>query len=290
MSTSVPRISIVTPSFNQASFLEETLCSVHGQDYPDLQHVVIDGGSTDGSRDILEAWRGRIERNGGRLVIERDHGQTDAINKGLRLCDGGLVGWLCSDDVLRPGALRAVASASATGATWIAGAVRMTEQDGTPRDLQRPRGDFTLAGVLFRGADRPFELPQPGVYWRRGLHGTLGYLREDLHYCMDFEWWLRLLAAGHRPTLVDAEIAGYRLHPASKTCATPEGFLREHLVVESEYASKLPFRERLRMSRRLGYQRRAIAVRRGPDALRADVLRRPWWLLSQQVRAGLKAA
>lgn len=286
--TTLPRITLITPSYNQAAFLEATLRSVLDQGYPNLQYGVIDGGSTDGSRAVLERYRGRLDF----LVVEPDRGQTEAINKGLRRADGDVVGWLCSDDLLLPGALRAVGEAFAHDprTMWAAGGVRMIAASGVSLEAQRPRGDFTLSGVLRRGPDRPFELPQPGVFWRRGLHETLGLLREDLHYCMDFEWWLRLLRAGQRPTLIDGELAAYRLHEASKSVAQKAGFVREHLAVERAYAAALPIRERLAVLRRLGYVARRAAIETpGANPWRL-VARRPWWMLSGQVREALRAA
>jgi len=282
--TPLPRITIVTPSFNQAPFLEATIRSVLDQGYPNLQYGVIDGGSTDGSAAIIERYRDRLDF----AVIEPDGGQAEAINKGLKRADGDIVGWLCSDDVLMTGSLHAVGGAAARGAAWIAGACRVLGPDGTPRHLVRPAGDFSLAGVLLRGGDRPFELPQPSVFWAARLHRELGLLREDLHYCMDFEWWLRLLHAGHRPTLVDAELSGYRLHEQSKTVGAPEGFLREHVAVEGAYARSVGWRDRLRVQRRIGYLRRAVAVRTHRGSLWPMVACRPWWLASQQVREALR--
>jgi glycosyltransferase involved in cell wall biosynthesis len=286
MTTRLPRITLITPSFNQASFLEATIRSVLDQGYPDLQYGVIDGGSTDGSVEILERYRGHLSF----LVIEQDRGQTEAINKGLRRADGDVVGWLCSDDLLPPGSLQRIGEAFADSACdWAAGAVEVIEADGTPVQVQRPTGDFSLAGVLLRGEDRPFCLPQPGVFWRRRLHDELGPLREDLHYCMDFEWWLRLVASGRRPVLLDQTLARYRLHEASKSVALGRGFRREHLLVESAYADRLSWRDRLRLYRRCGYLRRALALSEpGANPWRL-VARRPWWIMSQQVRAALAA-
>lgn len=288
----LPPISLITPSFNQAPFLEATLRSVHEQAYPRLQHLVIDGGSTDGSRDILEHWRPVIERAGGRVIIERDRGQTDAINKGLRLATGEVVGWLCSDDLLLPGALHRIGEnfASRSGVDWVVGGCTVIDTAGQTQYAIEPRGDFSLEGLLLRGDDRPFELPQPGAYWRRSLHDELGLLREDLHYCMDFEWWLRLVRSGRSPLLTPEPLAAYRLHETSKSCAQSSGFIREHLVVEREYAAGLPWRARLAVMRRLGYMRRAYELSQAQGRPWKVVARRPWWIVSQQVRAALRQA
>jgi len=282
----LPRITIITPSFNQADYLEETINSVLDQGYPNLQYGVIDGGSTDRSTDIIESYRDRLDF----AVIEPDDGQTQAINKGLALADGEIVGWLCSDDMLLPGALEKIGGHFALHPDddWIAGGCRVMDARGKVTETVFPYGDFTLPGVLLRGEGRPFNLPQPGVFWRRSLHDLLGLLDESLHYCMDFEFWLRLIETGRRPTLLDTELATYRLHESSKSCAQPIGFTREHLRVEGGYARSLPLPHRLLVQRRLGYMHRACVIHESQGRLWPEVMRRPWWLLSHQVRQAIR--
>jgi len=281
----LPRITIITPSFNQADFLEETIQSVLGQAYPNLQFGIVDGGSTDGSSKIIEHYRDRLDF----AIIEKDRGQTEAINKGINRADGEIIGWLCSDDTLLPGALNAIGKhfAEHPQDDWVAGACRVIDSQGNDMETVKPGGDFTLSGVLLRSDERPFSLPQPGVYWRRSVHDELGPLDGSLHYCMDFEFWLRLIRSGRRPTLIDTELATYRLHEASKSCAAPQGFTREHIRVEGEYARSLPLVQRLRVQRRLGYMHRACSIHAAGGRPWAQVARRPWWLLSQQVRNAL---
>lgn len=280
-----PSITIVTPSFNQADFLEQTIQSVLCQSYPNVQYGVIDGGSTDGSRDILESYRDRLSF----LIIEPDDGQTQAINKGLFRAKGDIVGWLCSDDTLEPGALQAIADhfLRHPNDDWLAGACRLIGADGKTKEIIHPGGTFTLAGVMLRDSDRPFNLPQPSVFWRRSLHDMLGWLDESLHYCMDFEFWLRLIDSGRKPALMNQVLATYRLHEASKSCAMPTGFTREHIRVEGDYAKSLPIFQRMQVLRRLGYMYRASVLATARGKPWGQVARRPWWLLSQQVRHAL---
>ena len=287
MSSECPRITIVTPSFNQASFLDSTIRSVLDQDYGNIQYGVVDGGSTDGSIDVIDRYRDRLDF----AIVEPDRGQAEAINKGLRRADGDVVGWLCSDDTLRQGALQSIGGHFADHGddAWLAGSCDMVEVDGRRLRPNRPTGDFTLAGALLRDEVRTFNLPQPGVFWRRSLHDRLGWLDESLHYCMDFEFWLRLLSAGYQPALLDVVLATYRLHGKSKTCTQRDGFLREHLVIERRYARHLAWLDRLRVWRRLGYTQRTLATRASRRRLWARVIQRPWWLGSQQVRQALWA-
>jgi len=285
----LPTISIITPSFNQAAFIEATLCSVLDQAYPHLQYIIVDGGSSDGTTATLEKYRCRIEATGGKVIIEPDRGQTDAINKGLCAATGDVVGWLCSDDLLLPGSLQRIGQAFAEqpAINWLAGACRMIAADGTLLHTIKPTHCFSLCDVLLRSDDKPFNLPQPSVFWRRRLHEWVGLLDESWHYCMDFEFWLRLLSHNQRPHVVEDELAAYRLHDQSKTCSQRLGFLREHIEIEGRYAPDLPWRDRLMMQRRLGYMRRAYAIAASNGWPIGDVLRRPWWLLSQQIRASL---
>ncbi len=284
--TPLPRITLITPSFNQADYLEETINSVLDQGYPNLQYGIIDGGSTDGSAEIIERYREQLDF----AIIEKDNGQTEAINKGLVRADGEIVGWLCSDDTLLPGALEKIGGHFAMHPQddWVAGGCRMVNPRGEVTDTIHPRGDFTLAGVLLRGEDRPFDLPQPGVFWRRSVHDHLGLLDESLHYCMDFEFWLRMIESGRRPTLLDTDLATYRLHESSKSCSAPSGFTREHIRVEGGYARSLSLLQRLRVQRRLGYMRRACVIHESKGRLWSEVIKRPWWLLSQQIRHAIR--
>lgn len=284
-SSGLPRITLITPSYNQAPFLEETINSVLDQGYPNLQYGIIDGGSSDGSRRIIKKYRNHLDF----AVIEPDNGQTDAINKGLSRADGEIVGWLCSDDTLLPGALNTIGRhfANNPGDDWIAGACHVIDTGGRVTQTVVPCGEFTIAGLLLRDEDKPFNLPQPGVFWRRSLHDLLGVLDESLHYCMDFEFWLRLIESGRRPTLLEPALATYRLHDASKSCAMPIGFTREHIRVESGYARSLPLPQRLRFQRRLGYMQRACVIHDTKGHVWPEVMRRPWWLLSQQIRQSI---
>ncbi len=285
--TSPPRISLVIPSFNQATFLEATIQSVIAQDYPNLQLGIVDGGSTDGSQEIIHRYRQHFAF----VISEPDNGQSQAINKGLRLADGEIMGWLCSDDLLRPGALASVAQnfSDATAADWLIGACRMVDAQGRSVETKHPSGGFTLAGMLLR--PNGLVIPQPSVFWRRSLTERVGLLDESLHYAMDFDLWCRFVAAGARPRLLDVELSDYRLHPTSKSCSQQTGFLRDHIIVESRLAGNLPWRQRLQLKRRLGYQRRMLALQQLPAGTRPwrAVAARPWWLLSSQVRHALRA-
>lgn len=275
----LPRITLVTPSFNQAPFLEQTIRSVIEQNYANLQYGVVDGGSTDGSIDVIACYRDSLDF----VIIEPDRGQCDAINKGMRWADGDVVGYLNSDDTLLPGALHTVGEhfAKRPDEQWLIGMCRQIDEAGQRLSLLRPYGDFTLAGALLRQGG--FNVPQPATFWRRSLMQQFGLFDQSLHYCMDFEMWCRFLAAGVQPSLIEQELATYRLHEASKTCSAPTGFHRALIRIEKRYAHHLPWRQRAQLRRLIGYQTRALAVASSTERPWRQVLRRPWWLASQQV-------
>ncbi len=287
MNARKPRISLVTPSYNQAAFLETTIRSVVEQGYDNLQWGVVDGGSTDGSLEILARYRRCFDF----VIVERDGGQSQAINKGLRRVEGDIVAWLNSDDTLLPGALRRV-SESMGEHDWLIGAARNIDANGNTRaddPVQRAMGEFTLAGALLRRGR--FNVPQPATFFSRRLLRRVGLLDESLHHCMDFDLWCRFLAAGVKPVIVNEELATYRFHETSKSVAQRERFIEALLRIEARYEPMLRWSDRLDLRRRMGYQRRALAVRRGDTGqLWRQVLRRPWWLASQQVRRALRAA
>jgi len=279
----LPRITLVTPSFNQAAFLERTIRSVLQQGYPNLEYGIVDGGSTDGSRWIIRQYRRHLDF----AIIEPDRGQSDAINKGLRRATGDVVAWLNSDDELQAETLWSVGRHFARhgDCRWLLGHGIETDAEGRPlRDL-KAEGDFTLRGALLR--EQTFNIVQPAAFWRRELHDRLGYLDTDLHFCMDFDLWCRFLADGVRPQVIHEPLATYRLHDASKTVAQRVGFHNALLDVERRYAPKLHFSDRLKLYRLISYQMRLNTLNGNGGRPWKAVLRRPWWLASSDVRQAL---
>ena len=207
-----PRISVVTPSFNQARFLERTILSVLNQNYPNLEYIIIDGGSTDGSRAIIE----RYGKNLAFWVSEKDRGQADAINKGFRKSTGEILAWLNSDDTYTPGALKNVGLAF-RDRPWIDvlhGNVHIIDADD--------KRLATNKSVPFSGRACAFgvqTIPQSSVFWRRDLFFATGMLNPIYHYLLDPELWLRFGAYGARFVRTRTVLSNFRDHPFERKCA-----------------------------------------------------------------------
>ena len=243
MTPSWPRISIVTPSFNQAEFLERTLRSVLDQEYPNLEYIIIDGGSTDGSVDIIRRYENRLAF----WVSEADSGQTSAINKGLRRATGEWVAWQNSDDIYYPGVfhdLAAAVSQHPKAELIIGDMMLIDEQDHSLRDIRYVRPCYR--GLLAEG----MVLTNQAAFWRRSLHEKIGLLNEEYHYAFDYEWFLRLVQhaqAAH----VDRIWGGYRLHGHTKTSLLGERFQEERRRI-LEGRTMAPWEKTLYKLRRIG--------------------------------------
>jgi glycosyltransferase involved in cell wall biosynthesis len=221
-----PRVSIITPSYNQAQFIEETIRSVLLQNYSSLEYIVVDGGSTDGTVEILHRYGRRI-----RWVSERDRGQTDAINKGLRMATGDVLAYLNSDDIYLPGGVLAIAEYLRQHPTTglIYGDCKVVDESGGELGFL-PRHPFSLRRTIERGE----FLPQQAVFWRREVMDKVGFLDDSLHYAMDYEYFIRI-ARSFPVAYVPFPAAAFRMQSSSKTVLQSEKHWREALAVSSRY-------------------------------------------------------
>jgi glycosyltransferase involved in cell wall biosynthesis len=208
-----PKISLVTPSFNQGAFIEETIRSVLAQGYPNLEYIIIDGGSTDETVDIIRKYEPFINC----WVREPDHGQSHAINKGIARCSGEVFNWLNSDDLLCPGALKAVAE------TWrrrpnhvVAGVEIDFEEDGSEREIVSQH--LTLRNfVHWRSACKErMQWGQPVTFLPMAAVSQAGGVREDLRYSMDHLLMIEVLQH-YEVAYIPARLARFRIHRKSKT-------------------------------------------------------------------------
>jgi glycosyltransferase involved in cell wall biosynthesis len=207
--TRMARISVVVPSYNQADFIARTLESVISQNYPALELIVIDGGSKDGSWDIIRSYDGWAAHT----VSEPDRGQSHAINKGFARATGEFVTWLNSDDVLLPGALHDVAGIlrKTPTAQWITGSCVWIDADDLVLQATTNPG-WNRFG--FKG--RATSVGGPSSFIAKALIDRYGLLDEDLHYSMDTELWNRFATHGISYQNTGTYLWGLRLHPAAK--------------------------------------------------------------------------
>lgn len=206
----LPKITVVTPSYNQGQFLEETILSVIKQDYPNLEYIVIDGESTDDSVDIIKKYESYLSYR----ISEPDSGQSNAINKGFRKATGKIVTWLCSDDTYFPGTLIKVGTFMAQNPEIyvIYGDVAAINAEGKVITATRSL-NFSRLGLLSRSG----SIPQPASFFRKKVLDRIGYLDENIEYCMDYEFFLRAAYAGCKFQRIPETLATYRYHPGSKT-------------------------------------------------------------------------
>lgn len=221
------RISIVTPSLNQAAFLEATLTSVLGQAHPDVEYIVMDGGSNDESGAILERYRHRIAK----LVIGPDGGQTDAIAKGFDLASGDILGWLNSDDVYEPSTLSEVAQffECHPNVRFVFGDATWIDPDG--RVLRRKREMPFRKWVWLRTYN---YIPQPSAFWRRDLYEEVGGLDRAFDLAMDTDLFARF-SDRTRPTHVSRMWSRMRAHPEQKNVRLRARSDREDDVIRRRY-------------------------------------------------------
>jgi len=237
---SVPLVSVVTPSYNQAAYLEYTLRSVLGQDYPRVEYIVVDGGSTDGSVDLLRRYADRLAW----WVSEPDAGQADALRKGFARARGEILAWLNSDDMYAPGAIAAAVRAllQHPDAGWVVGDALSVDATGRPFHHHRG-GPWGLAELMTLHI-----LPQPAVFFRRTWYARVGGVDPSFRYLMDHHLWLRLARAAGPPVYVPQVWAFARYHPQAKNLAQAAGFGAEALrlarwlsqdpAYAAEYASR----------------------------------------------------
>ena len=202
------KISLVTPSFNQAPFIEQTLQSVQKQTGAEFEHIVVDACSTDGTRDILENYRDKLDR----LIIEPDGGQADAIRKGFAACSGEILGFLNSDDVLLPGTMKFISEYFADNPSVDAvysNRIYINE-DGQVSNfwILPPHSDYLMSRWDF--------VPQETCFWRRSLMERSGGIDPTFRFALDYDLFVRMMAHG-RFRRVNRFLAAFRLHPNSKS-------------------------------------------------------------------------
>jgi glycosyltransferase involved in cell wall biosynthesis len=240
----LPTVSIVTPSFNQGKYIEETINSVLSQDYPKIEYIIIDGGSVDQSVEIISKYEKQIAC----FISEPDKGQSQAINKGIKVSNGEIIGWLNSDDMLVPGSISLIVEEflkdESLGVVYGRN-LRMNQQGKiipTPK-LKKNQIDFGIQYIL----EDPI-VNQPGAFWRKYLVDRIGLLNESLVYTMDYDYWIRLAIHGVKFKRIDQSVAIFRLNPESKTSLNSVNMAIEQIKVIDNLNEKLDLSKNLGLS------------------------------------------
>lgn len=226
----LPLVTIVTPSYNQGRFIEETILSVLNQDYPNIEYIVMDGGSTDETCDILKKYSDRIT-----WFSKKDNGQTDAINKGLRLAKGEILAYLNSDDTYLSGAI--------TKAVMY-----LTSEYPKEKFVYGEGYHISAKGeIIERYPTEPFNFErltetcyicQPTTFWKREVIETIGLFDEKLHYAMDYDYWIRIVKQFGAPGYLKDYIANSRFYPETKTMSKRLEAHAEILKVIQQHCGK----------------------------------------------------
>jgi glycosyltransferase involved in cell wall biosynthesis len=218
---SLPKITLVMPSYNQAAYLETAICSVLEQHYPNLEFMIMDGGSSDSSLDIIKRYSSHLSY----WISQPDEGQADALKQGLARATGVFLGWLNSDDVLLPGALKQIAQANQAhpeGSIFAGNILWIDQNDHIIRCKRHPSSAdfFSRRGV--------FIIAQPGSFFKRADYEAVGGINSSLRYVMDADLYIRLLANGSRHVHLNTWQAAFRLQSVSKTVSESVRFAEEY--------------------------------------------------------------
>jgi glycosyltransferase involved in cell wall biosynthesis len=223
LSSTEPLVSIVTPSLNQGRFLESAIRSVLAQDYRRIEYIVVDGGSTDGSLEIIKRYESRLAW----WISEKDKGQTDALNKGLAKAKGGILAWLNSDDTYEPGAVKAAVNAAIDNPECglVYGGANYIDEAG------RIIGRFPAAQTDYRRLRQGYvHIPQQASFFQAASWRAGGPLDTSFFFAMDYDLWVRI-AASSQVKYIPQLWANFRLHSAAKTIAADDRCWPEMLRV-----------------------------------------------------------
>ncbi len=227
------KISIIIPSYNASDFIEETIQSIVNQNYPNLECIVIDGGSNDGTLDILNKYKGQIM-----WISEKDRGQSDAINKGLKLASGDIITYINADDVYERGCFQKVTAFFEKSPTvkWVYGKCRIINKDGA--EIRRPITWYKNFWQKRYSYNRLLILDfiaQPATFWRKELTDEIGLFDVNQHLAMEYDYWLRT-GANYKPGFIDDYLASFRVHRHSRSSVNYSKAAREALDVAKSYA------------------------------------------------------
>jgi len=227
------KISIITPSYNQGVFIEQTIQSVLNQTYKNIEYIIVDGGSNDNTLMIIDKYRNRIDL----VISEKDNGQSDAINKGFKQATGTLVGWINSDDFLYPDCVEKIAELyhrHPEGSIFYTAILDVVDRNG--KLLHKSTTNIPNRNHLL---NKNYNIIQPGSFYNSHLVEQIGYLDESIYYCMDLDLWLRLLNKNDIICSYQSHaLAAYRIWEDTKTTQGKFLFLQDIKKVLNRHGSK----------------------------------------------------
>lgn len=248
-----PSLSVIIPSYNQGEFLEETLLSIISQNYPKLELIVIDGGSTDSSVEIIEKYQNFIYY----WISEQDEGQSHAINKGLKKATGEWVAWINSDDCYLENAFHYVFSNLPFerfdflyGQCYTGESINKAVEKRHPPDAKKE-----LKDILRFFYNVSHIIPSQSVFIKKTLIDKVGFLNERLHYCMDLEWYCRIYLATNKRYFYDKTICFYRINPFTKTGSINNKGPEEAMQIAEYYAEYLDKSEKRKLVKLVSFSR-----------------------------------
>lgn len=226
------KFSIIIPSLNQGIYLEQSISSVLNQGYKNLELIVIDGKSTDCTLEILKKYQDKLK-----WISEKDSGQSDAINKGLKMATGDVIGWLNTDDYYMPGALQKVSDSFTNNKSskWVTGDCKIVNSEG--KEIQKY---VALYKKILRQVPKKKMLlfanfiAEPSTFWRRNIVEEIGYFNTKLKYVMDYEYWLRIISK-YPLSILNEELSAFRIHSESKGGSAYIKQFKEQELVFLEY-------------------------------------------------------
>jgi glycosyltransferase involved in cell wall biosynthesis len=227
------KVSIITPSYNQGAFIEETITSVLNQTYKNIEYILVDGGSTDNTMEIVNKYRDKIDI----VISEKDQGQADAINKGFKLSTGILVGWINSDDILYPDCVEKIVELyrrKPDGAIYYHSFNNMINRQGEIIKTYQH-----IIPDRMHLLKKNYSVIQQGSFYNLELVRKVGYLDISNYYCMDLDLWLYLLKEGPIYCTEDAPHCGFRIYAETKTGAGREKFLANIYKVLRKHGAKV---------------------------------------------------
>lgn len=227
------KISIITPSYNQAEFIERTILSVLNQNYKNIEYIVMDGGSTDGTIEILKKYSDRII-----WKSEKDSGQSEAINKGIKIATGDIVAYLNSDDTYEPNAFIKIVDffQKNPDKKWVYGECRIIDKND--KEIRKPitlYKNLLLKHYSYTKLLSENFISQPATFWKRQIHSEMGFFDENEHLCMDYEFWLRI-GQKYPAGVMHDYLANFRYYADNKSGSAHKEQLQNRLEIAKKYS------------------------------------------------------